>query len=369
MGQLFQSFWWGEPLSRYEWLSLKSFVDFGHDFDLYTFDPHIAVPAQVRVRNAEELAGRDEFFVYEDGFGKGSPAAFANVFRYRLLAERGGWWVDTDVVCLTDAIPAYSRFVARQDEDLVNNAVMRFEPRDPVIVRCLERAVEKGRSIRWGEIGPQLLTQVLGELGQTEHIFDSSVCYPIHYNDALALLHPSQSERVAQRLAGSQLLHLWNGMLANAGVRKSYLPPRGSVLRRLVEQHQVDGWTGEYDEAGLSEATDINARLQAEAARRNELETALREANARLRAEVGARGALEETLRAVAGQRTELETALRAVDARLQAEARRRTELETALGDCVAAGDRLRAERDALLGSTSWRLTAPLRALRRGLSR
>jgi len=152
-------------------------------------------------------------------------------------------------------------------------------------------------------------------------------------------------------------------------VRKSYLPPRGSVLRRLVEQHQVDGWTGEYDEAGLSEATDINARLQAEAARRNELETALREANARLRAEVGARGALEETLRAVAGQRTELETALRAVDARLQAEARRRTELETALGDCVAAGDRLRAERDALLGSTSWRLTAPLRALRRGLSR
>jgi Alpha 1,4-glycosyltransferase conserved region len=369
MGQLFQSFWWGEPLSPYEWLSLKSFVDFGHDFDLYTFDPHIAVPAQVRVRNAEELAGRDEFFVYQDGFGKGSPAAFANVFRYRLLAERGGWWVDTDVVCLTDAIPAYSRFVARQDGDLVNNAVMRFEPRDPVIVRCLERAVEKGRSIRWGEIGPQLLTQVLGELGQTERIFDSSVCYPIHYNDALALLHPSQSERVADRLAGSQLLHLWNGMLANAGVRKSYLPPRGSVLRRLVEQHQVDGWTGEYDEAGLSEATDINARLKAEAVRRNELETALREADARLRAEVGARGALEETLRAVAGQRTELETALRAVDARLQAEARRRTELETALGECVAAGDRLRAERDALLGSTSWRLTAPLRALRRGLSR
>src|SRR5262249_11351889 len=28
MGQLFQSFWWGEPLSPYEWLGLKSFIDF-----------------------------------------------------------------------------------------------------------------------------------------------------------------------------------------------------------------------------------------------------------------------------------------------------------------------------------------------------
>jgi len=107
MGQLFQSFWWGEPLSPYEWLSLKSFVDCGHDFDLYSFDPHIAVPAQVRVRDAAELAGRAEFFVYEQGFGKGSTAGFANLFRYILLAERGGWWVDTDVVCLSDAIPDY----------------------------------------------------------------------------------------------------------------------------------------------------------------------------------------------------------------------------------------------------------------------
>jgi Glycosyltransferase sugar-binding region containing DXD motif len=129
-------------------LSLKSFVDFGHDFDLYSFDPHIAVPAQVRVRDAAELADRAEFFVYERGFGKGSPAGFANLFRYYLLAERGGWWVDTDVVCLSDAIPDYPQFVARQVDGLVNNAVMRFERRHPVMLRCLELAAEKGRSVR-----------------------------------------------------------------------------------------------------------------------------------------------------------------------------------------------------------------------------
>jgi hypothetical protein len=143
----------------YEWLSLKSFVDLGHDFDLYSFDPHIAVPAQVRVRDAAELAGGAEFFVYERGFGKGSPAAFVNLFRYKLLAERGGWWVDTDVACLSDAIPDYPQFVARQVDGLVNNAVLRFERRHPVMLRCLELAEEKGRSVRWGDTGPRLLTK------------------------------------------------------------------------------------------------------------------------------------------------------------------------------------------------------------------
>lgn len=312
MAQLFQSFWWGEPLSPYEWLSLKSFVDCGHGFDLYSFDPHMAVPAGVRVRDAAELTSRAEFFVYESGVGKGSPAAFANLFRYKLLAERGGWWVDTDVVCLSDTIPDYPRFVAQQDEELVNNAVMRFEPRHPVMLRCLERAAEKGRSVRWGDTGPLLLTQVMQELGETQGILAPSICYPIHHANALEVLRPSTLGSVTARVNGSQFLHLWNQVLIDVGVRKTYLPPRGSLLRRLVERHQIGGWVGEYDEAGLSEALETKARLRAEI--------------------------------------------------------RQRANLEAALRDCVEARDRLRSERDALLCSTSWRLTAPLRALSRSLA-
>jgi hypothetical protein len=264
MGQLFQSFWWGEPLSPCEWLSLKSFVDFGHDFDLYSFDPHIAVPAQVRVRDAAELADRAEFFVYERGFGKGSPAGFANLFRYYLLAERGGWWVDTDVVCLSGAIPDYPQFVARQVDGLVNNAVLRFERRHPVMLRCIELAEEKGRSVRWGDTGPRLLTQVMRELGETRGIFDPSVCYPVDHLHALDLLRPSALGRVTDQSNGSQFLHLWNQMLTYYGVDKTYLPPRGSLLRHLVERHQIGGWVGEYDEAGLSQAVEAKARLRAE---------------------------------------------------------------------------------------------------------
>ena len=99
-------------LSPYEQFCLKSFVDCGYAVDLYTYDLALVVPAGVRVCDAAELISPDEVFVYQaEGFGKGSPSAFSNYFRYKLLVEKGGWWIDTDVVCLTDRIPAVDEFL------------------------------------------------------------------------------------------------------------------------------------------------------------------------------------------------------------------------------------------------------------------
>jgi hypothetical protein len=160
----FQSFWYGDALSPYELLCLKSFVDHGHAVDLYTYDVQLVVPDGVRVCNAAELIREDEVFVYQaDGFGKGSPSAFSNLFRYKLLAEKGGWWIDTDLVCLTDRIPVVNEF--RQDADLVNGAVLFFEPRNPVIIECLDKTRQLGCTLKWGDTGPRLLTGVLQQRG------------------------------------------------------------------------------------------------------------------------------------------------------------------------------------------------------------
>src|SRR6187549_1688111 len=90
-----------------------------------------------------------------EGFGKGSPSAFSNHFRYRLLAEKGGWWIDTDVVCLSDRIPAVAEFYARQDADFVACGTMHFEPGHPVMLRCLEQTMKLGRAVKWGDTGPR----------------------------------------------------------------------------------------------------------------------------------------------------------------------------------------------------------------------
>lgn len=187
----FQSFWAGGPLTPYESLCLTSFVAHGHDVDLYTFDRALVAPPGIHVRDASEVLSKDEFFVYEDGFGKGSPSSFANLFRYKLLTEKGGWWIDTDVVCLSADIPSFGEFFAREDTNLVNGAVLLFEPRHPVMVRCFGEAQRLGRSVRWGDTGPRLLTRVLREHGSLGSAQPSSACYPVHHSAALDLLpHP-----------------------------------------------------------------------------------------------------------------------------------------------------------------------------------
>lgn len=93
-----QSLWIGESLSVMEQLSITSFLSNGHEFHLYAYDDVKNVPEGTVLKDASEIISPDKIFKYKD---HDSYAGFANLFRYTLLLERGQWWVDTDVVCLS----------------------------------------------------------------------------------------------------------------------------------------------------------------------------------------------------------------------------------------------------------------------------
>src|SRR4029078_8374501 len=97
MKRVIQGLWIGDVLSRMERLSIASFLAQGHQFDLFTYGPVRNVPKGTRVRDPAEIMSRDRVFQYRD---HASYAGFANFFRYKLLLDRGGWWVDLDSVCL-----------------------------------------------------------------------------------------------------------------------------------------------------------------------------------------------------------------------------------------------------------------------------
>jgi hypothetical protein len=252
--QRFQSFWHGGPLSPYEQFCLKSFIDCGHAFDLYSYDSDLAVPAGVRLCDASALIDRSEVYVYQpEGFGKGSPSAFSNLFRSRLMVEKGGWWADADVVCLTRRLPAVTEFFVREDADRINWSVMYFEAHHPVMQQCLDEVTKLGRTVKWGEGGPRLLTRVLEEHGLSDRARPPADCTPIHFTEALDVLRPCRTAALTSRMETSLFLHLWNSMLAWHGVSKTLLPPKGSLLRQLADQHPVDGWAGEYDEQTIEQ--------------------------------------------------------------------------------------------------------------------
>ncbi len=103
------------------------------------------MPPGCTVRDARTVLGEDRIFCYRHEPGRGSPAAFANVFRYKLLHERGGWWVDLDVLCLADAPPGAPVSLARENETMVNNAILIFPAGHPAMAYAYASVLNAAR--------------------------------------------------------------------------------------------------------------------------------------------------------------------------------------------------------------------------------
>jgi len=237
------SFWFGESLSPIEHLCVKSFLAHGHRFLLYTYDEVENVPDGCELLDAATVLDEDQVFLYETSVHAGSPAGFANLFRYTLLDRDGGWWVDTDTLCLTSQIPEPEYVFARQEEDYYNTAIMRAPAASPLIRELLTRAkrivAEQGGSMEFGSIGPYLLTDVVRDLDFADRAADTAALYPIPYWQALATCDPSRRDEVEHRVAQSTFLHLWTEMFRYWRVPKTARPPTGSYLATMYDRYDI----------------------------------------------------------------------------------------------------------------------------------
>ncbi len=94
--------WIGGSLSPVELLCIRSYINHGHKFHLWTYSDVANIPKHKNItrKNAAEILEEGAVFSYEKGPFPGSYAGFSDIFRYKLLFEHGGWWVDMDTVCL-----------------------------------------------------------------------------------------------------------------------------------------------------------------------------------------------------------------------------------------------------------------------------
>ena len=110
---LVQSLWVGRSLRWIERLAIKSYLDNGWRFQLYVYDEVRNVPAGCEVLDASAIIPAKEVFI--EGFGSGlhagSVGAFSDLFRYRMIYERGGMWSDTDVINLRKFDPDGQKFI------------------------------------------------------------------------------------------------------------------------------------------------------------------------------------------------------------------------------------------------------------------
>jgi hypothetical protein len=204
--------------------------------ELYSYQAP-AVPGEVRVRNAEQILPASDL----DLFG-GNITAFADLFRYHLLHMLGGWWVDTDVYCLTAQLPQASKAWAPEGGNLLNNAILKFPAGDPTCAELARLARERaGEPARWGALGPALLTEVLGSVAVPEHGGTQDGFYPLHWLEAHYVWLPERRADVDARLSGACFLHLWMKALIDCGIDLQCAPPDGSWLAAVAAD---EAWPG-----------------------------------------------------------------------------------------------------------------------------
>jgi hypothetical protein len=233
--KIIQGLWVGTELSVMEQLSIASFLASEHEYHLYVYNELKNVPAGTIVKDARDILPESMIFQYQ---GLPSYAGFANFFRYKLLLERGGWWADTDVVCLRPFDFAeehvFSTEVAKGIA-VVNTGVIKAPTGSRVMAYCWEVCqAKKPEELLWGETGPKLLGAAVKRFAQDDQAKLPQVFCPIGYDEWERVLYSTSRINLAE---DTHSIHLWNEMWRRAGTDKNAEYTEGCFYEELKRRY------------------------------------------------------------------------------------------------------------------------------------
>ena len=202
-----------------EQLSICSFLKNGHEYHLYAYDPLANVPPGTVVRDANEILPRAKIFQYRH---QQSYAGFSNFFRYKLLLERGGWWADTDLVCLKPFdFPDQHVFGSEicDGREVLTSGIIKAPAGSEAMAHawgvCQTKIPEQ---LIWGETGPRLIAEIVDKYSLQPCVKPYQVFCPLGYQEWRKMLEPNKDD---SWLGTSHAVHLWNEMWRAAGENKN----------------------------------------------------------------------------------------------------------------------------------------------------
>jgi len=168
--EIIQGLWIGKSLSLMERLSLNSFLARGHAVHLYAFATMRDVPEGVVVKDANKMVPKETIFKYKRKVGKGSYAGFSNLFRYKLLLDKGGIWSDLDVVCLKQLDFGNEYVFATEHNVNGGTKICAAIIKAPAGCELMEACYREARqmdpgSLRWNQMGSDLLGAKVDSFG------------------------------------------------------------------------------------------------------------------------------------------------------------------------------------------------------------
>jgi hypothetical protein len=229
-------------------LALRSMIRQGHPVKLYTYDDvatmQALVPPGVIVADAGSVVERS---LYQHAVVQSEIRYFSDIFRYAVLHEFGGWWLDTDIVLVKPLNFASEHVFSTQwsgveDGHVCAGGVMRA-PKGSVHMANLHalslRRLLSEKRVEYGAVGPLLLSEYLLVTGNDE--VRSSILPPTAFNaiDSREVdLFTSESRDGFEILSDPRVtgVHLWGKIWDVQGLRLDSVPDESvaGYLKKLV---------------------------------------------------------------------------------------------------------------------------------------
>ncbi|MET4802769.1 glycosyltransferase [Bradyrhizobium sp. LB11.1] len=243
-------------------LSLQSMVRQGHPVKLYTYDNvgamQARVPPGVMVVDATNLVPGA---IYQHAVLNSEIRYFSDIFRYAVLHEFGGWWLDTDIVLVKPLDFGREHVFSAQWSGVENGHVcvgdVMRAPKGSLHMAnlyalSLQRLFSEKR-VEYGAVGPLLLSEYLLVAGDEE--LQSSILPPTTFN---AIDWREVDLFAAEGRAGFDLLsdprvtgvHLWGKMWAEKGLRFDAVPEQsvaGYLKKLVLEPNWLTQLAAKYD--------------------------------------------------------------------------------------------------------------------------
>lgn len=235
--KIIQGLWIGPELSLLEQLSIASFLRNGHEYYLYVYDEPRNIPAGTTVKDANQILPGSSIFQYRE---YASYAGFANFFRYKILLEHGGWWADSDTICLRPFdFPEEYVFSSElcDGRQVINCGVIKTPRGSPVMAYAWEVCRKKDpQKLNWGETGPRLMGEAVTRSSLEQHVKPYTFFCPLSYSDWSRVLEPETHDLLN---GGNYAIHLWNEMWRKVNQDKNARYPDTCLFEKLKRNNLV----------------------------------------------------------------------------------------------------------------------------------
>jgi hypothetical protein len=179
-------------------------------------------------------------FAYKSGEGMGSFSAFSNYFRYKLLLDHGGWWADTDMVCIRKLDHDKEHVFATEPYmgiDYITSGMIKAPIGSEIMQHCWDICTTKDPDrIVWGEVGPRLIREAVSSRleGYSEFVAPFEAFCPVGFESWTDFINPNKKLEFSEE---TYCIHMWNEMWRRSLADKEKAYHKNCLYEKLKEKY------------------------------------------------------------------------------------------------------------------------------------